>query len=343
MEAVLNEEELLLRESVLRQVEKLVPSSVPGIETFEDGPLWSRLAGAELLSMGVPEDLGGGGTITDLTMVMSALAQVLAPVPFLGSGVLATQLLVAAQAPIATLEPLFIGGRRLAVAFDPAQRAVAVRDVDGPRALAWDAAGADAALLLRPDRQLVAVGLGDALPGFDLTRQVRPCDTGRTVEIGDLGGPVGEDSMERWRAIALTTTSADVVGVMTGALRLAIDHAKSREQFGVPIGSFQAIQHILADAHVSLEGARSATMFASWAIGKRSIAEASLAAHVAKAYCSDVGPKVCEAVIQVHGGMGMTWESLAHLFLRRVLVDRALLGDETVHYQAIAARRRQSA
>jgi alkylation response protein AidB-like acyl-CoA dehydrogenase len=123
---------------------------------------------------------------------------------------------------------------------------------------------------------------------------------------------------------------------MAGALDLAVEHAKTRVQFGVPIGRFQAVQHLLADAHVDVEGARSLVNHAAWALDHLDLTAAVTAAHVAKAYCSEKGKLVCERSIQVHGGMGMTWECRAHLHHRRAMADRTLLGDEALHYRAIA-------
>ena len=232
-----------------------------------------------------------------------------------GSAVLPGRLLASAGAPPATLAPLLAGELRLGVGLEPRRFGLAAEGDE--RALAWDSAGAAAALVASGDRsgRLVAVALEDATPGLDLTRQARWADTNRRVDIGDLGGPLDADGLRRWHAFALAAVASDMVGVMEGALRLAVDYAGGREQFGVPIGSFQAIQHLLAEQHVNLEGARSLTVYAAWALEHRSLDEASLAALTAKAYCSEVGKQLCEAVSQVHGGMGMTWECKAQVFL----------------------------
>jgi len=334
-----SEEELLLRDSVLGQAEKLVPDTVQGLEEFDDRVLWERLASAGLLGLGLPDALGGAGNVTDVAIVLQALGRVLAPVPYLGGAVLPARLLAAAGAPPATLAPLLAGELRLAVGLEPNRFGLAG---EGERALAWDASGAAAALVERGDGsgRLVAVPLHDPTPGLDLTRRARWTDPGRRVDIGDVGGPLDRDGRRRWQAFALGAVAADMVGVMEGALRLAVDYAAGREQFGVPIGSFQAIQHLLAEQHVNLEGARSLMVYAAWALEHRGLDDASLAAHTAKAYCSEVGKQLCEAVSQVHGGMGMTWECKAQVFLRRMVADRGFLGDEAVHYHEIATARK---
>ena len=127
-------------------------------------------------------------------------------------------------------------------------------------------------------------------------------------------------------ARGLALTSADLVGVMTGAVQLAAAYAKDRRQYGTAIGSFQAVQHMLADAFTLTEGSRSIALHAAWAVGALPDDEAIAAAAAAKAYCSRAARDVCEIAIQVHGGIGNTWECMAHLFLRRALAATALFG-----------------
>jgi alkylation response protein AidB-like acyl-CoA dehydrogenase len=114
---------------------------------------------------------------------------------------------------------------------------------------------------------------------------------------------------------------------MEGAVRLATAYAMERHQYGAAIGSFQAVQHLLADAHVLTEGSRSVALHASWAVDELPAADALAAAAVAKAYCARSARQVCETAIQVHGGIGNTWECLAHVYLRRSLLSDDLLGD----------------
>jgi alkylation response protein AidB-like acyl-CoA dehydrogenase len=126
---------------------------------------------------------------------------------------------------------------------------------------------------------------------------------------------------------------------MQAALDAALAHVRQREQFGGPVGAFQAVQHLAADAHVSLEAARSCAWYGLWAVDALAPAEALLAARTAKAAGSEYGREVCEAQIQLLGGVGMTWEYPAHLHLRRALVSRQTLGDEHAQYDAIAQAR----
>jgi alkylation response protein AidB-like acyl-CoA dehydrogenase len=113
---------------------------------------------------------------------------------------------------------------------------------------------------------------------------------------------------------------------MRGAIELAVDYALSRHQFGRSVGSFQAVQHLLADAYVLMEGSASVARHAAWAVDALPTESALAASSVAKAYCARAARTVCETSIQVHGGIGNTWECLAHVHLRRALVSGELFG-----------------
>lgn len=134
----------------------------------------------------------------------------------------------------------------------------------------------------------------------------------------ELDGLSDEDA-GRWRALALTVTCADLVGSARGAQDLAVEYAKVREQYGATIGSYQAVGHLLAESLALIEGSVSVSRHAAWAVDELPAAEAIEAARVAKIYCARAALTVCETSIQVHGGIGNTWECLAHVYLRRVL------------------------
>lgn len=136
------------------------------------------------------------------------------------------------------------------------------------------------------------------------------------AELVDLD----DEDATRWHALALTVTCADLVGVARGTQNLAVEYAKVREQYGATIGSYQAVGHLLADALALIEGSVSVLRHAAWAVDELPAAEAVEAARVAKIYCARAALTVCETSIQVHGGIGNTWECLAHVYLRRALV-----------------------
>jgi hypothetical protein len=153
----------------------------------------------------------------------------------------------------------------------------------------------------------------------DLTGSVRD-----VVEFPPELDELSEADAARWRALALATTCADLVGAARGAHALAVDYAKVREQYGAPIGSYQAVAHMLAESLALIEGSISVSRHAAWAVDELPPDEAIEAGRVAKIYCSRAALTVCETAIQVHGGIGNTWECLAHVFLRRVLTATEL-------------------
>ena len=113
---------------------------------------------------------------------------------------------------------------------------------------------------------------------------------------------------------------------MRGAVDLSVAYAADRRQYGAAIGSFQAVQHLLADAFVAMEGSRSLALHAAWAVDALEPQDALAAAAAAKAYAARAARSVCETAIQVHGGIGNTWECLAHVYLRRALLSIDVLG-----------------
>jgi hypothetical protein len=190
--------------------------------------------------------------------------------------------------------------------------------------VAIDADGSTRALVLAADGHVASVALAELASRTDLTR---PTATPAASPVAvDGARPLGADDLARWGALGLALTCADLVGVMRGAIDLAVEYANGRRQFGSTIGSFQAIQHLLADADASLEGSRSVALHAAWAVDALAPDDAYAAAALAKAYCARSARTTCEAVIQVHGGIGHTWECMAHVFLRRALVSSELFG-----------------
>ncbi len=187
--------------------------------------------------------------------------------------------------------------------------------VDG-RAI--DALGADRVLTVSGD-QLLAATVGDRLPGADLTR-ADAVVTGRPELIGELS----DERTGRWFALALVATTADLLGTSRGAQTTAVEYAKIREQYGHTIGSYQAVAHLLAESQALIEGSISVLRHAAWAVDELPVPEAIQAARIAKLYCARAARTICETAIQVHGGIGNTWECLAHVFLRRALTSTEL-------------------
>lgn len=183
--------------------------------------------------------------------------------------------------------------------------------------VAIDARDAKVALLL-DGLDVLSAEIGPPARGADLTRS--NAVLGVTTRVGSLT----EDDAARWTALGVAGTCADLVGTARGALGLAVDYAKIREQYGKTIGSNQAVAHLLAESLALIEGSVSITRHAAWAVDELDPSDAVRAARVAKLYTARAAHTVCETSIQVHGGIGNTWECLAHVFLRRALTSTEL-------------------
>ncbi|WP_199255436.1 acyl-CoA dehydrogenase family protein [Mycolicibacterium mengxianglii] len=182
---------------------------------------------------------------------------------------------------------------------------------------AVDARGCTEAVFLQ-DATVVRAELLGETACVDLTRAV--AQLGAPTDLGELS----PEAAVRWQALAIASTAADLVGVSRGALALAADYAKIREQYGNTIGSYQAVAHLLAESLTLTEGSESIMRHAAWAVDELPPAQALRAAQMAKVYCARAARTVCETSIQVHGGIGNTWECLAHVFLRRALISTEL-------------------
>jgi alkylation response protein AidB-like acyl-CoA dehydrogenase len=181
-------------------------------------------------------------------------------------------------------------------------------------------------------------------PGVTIT-QLKTVDMTRrlchvkfdNVKTSTLLGKEGEGwpILRRVLDIATAALSAEMVGTAQRALDMSVDYAKTRVQFGKPIGSFQAVKHKCVDMMVAVENARSLTYYACWTVDEKT-PERATAVPMAKAYASDMAKNVTSEAIQVHGGIGFTWEHDMHLFHRRALAGEANLGNAPVHRESVA-------
>jgi alkylation response protein AidB-like acyl-CoA dehydrogenase len=325
MDATLNDEESLLAETAGR-----VAAGLSGDAADVDADrAWRALDESGFVAMRA--DSGpGGASVVDAVLCAEAFGRAASAIPLVGP-LLAVELLRVARTGGEEDGRSAAGGGRATIALDGTLGEVAgatpgaagAFEAADP-AMAFDALGASVAVGLDGGRP-VAVDVGPPVAGSaDLSRVV----AGLTGEPRPLAGDVDAVRLERWRSFGLVLVSADMVGTMAGALAMAVGYASQRRQFGRPIGSFQAVQHLCAEQHVSVEAARSITYYAAWAVDHPEEAAGAEIARVAKAYVGRVARQVGEAVVQVHGGIGHTWECDAHRYLRRLLVDRAVLGDE---------------
>ncbi|MFE2884903.1 acyl-CoA dehydrogenase family protein [Streptomyces sp. NPDC059272] len=188
--------------------------------------------------------------------------------------------------------------------------------------VAWDCEGADSALRVTDDGTVTRVELGPSAPSTDLVRSVRavPPD-GPTEVVGRLTAP---DQL-RWQAYALVVVTAELVGAAGSLVEQSAEYARVRHQYGQPIGSFQAVQHLLADATVLVEACTSVTRYAAWCLDNEPPERALTAARVAKAEVNSSALEAVYAAMQVFGGIAQTWEHVAHLYLRKVRLGSTLL------------------
>ena len=338
MDVRLSPEQRALRDSAAQVVANLGPKAVGQLDDAE------RVAklDAAVVAAGWREfraaDEGGTpwASGVEVGVVAEQLGRGLADTAYLGP-TLAAELRRLAGAPAATeAETVLLTTDLAALAVvgpTPGQpstgRAAGASPSDG--AVAVDAAGATSALALAPagdgtSTTLVSVPIGAATVHVDLTRPAAPPARSATTPVAGQPNRLGQDAFDRVTALALAATVADLVGTMQGAVDLATTYATERRQYGQPVGAFQAVQHLLADALVLTEGSRSTALHAAWAVDALPPAEAVAAGALAKAYAARAARDVCEIAIQVHGGIGNTWECLAHVHLRRALLSSELFG-----------------
>ncbi|WP_329556864.1 acyl-CoA dehydrogenase family protein [Streptomyces sp. NBC_00696] len=199
--------------------------------------------------------------------------------------------------------------------------------------VAWDCDGADSALCVTAEGALTWVELGPPAPSTDLVRSVRAVPPNGPTEVaGHLTAP---DQL-RWQAYALVVVSAEIVGAAGSLVEQSVEYARVRHQYGRPIGSFQAVQHLLADATVLVEACTSVTRYAAWCLDNESPERALTAARVAKAEVNSSALEAVYAAMQVFGGIAQTWEHVAHLYLRKVRLGSTLLATTAELLPALA-------
>jgi alkylation response protein AidB-like acyl-CoA dehydrogenase len=327
-----------LRRTARRLARELGPRIVADLD---DRQRSARLAEAVRSAGWLELRQGAGGdplaSGVEAAIIAEALGEAVADVPFVGP-ILATDL--ARRAGVRAIDGAV-------VAFSPDLIHPAVvpgRTTDAP-ILAVDHAtrGRVAAYVLVPDdgRYRLALAESDgASDGADLTRTIRSIPAGSAVvRVAEQSRRLTQDDLDAWTALGLALTSADMVGLMRGVLDTTVAYAQERKQYGVAIGTFQAVQHLLAEAHCLIEGALSAALYPAWAVDQLAPAEARAAGRVAKAYCSRAARTVCESAVQVHGGIGNTWDCIVHVYLRRALLSSKWFGDDAEQLRELGRTR----
>lgn len=293
--------------------------------------LWSQVAENDWLAITIPETAGGmGGSMVDACLVLEALAQELIPVPFAANAIIAPTILADADDSFdGLLESMAVG--RVRVAPVVSQSLLRWPPAPGP-ALAWDWLPGDSLLAMMEGQPHIVDDVAVAQ-----TLSVDPIRPLGELILPDsfVSGPE-TDAMRRSLAVARVAASVALVGTMSGALEIAIEHVTGRQQFGQPIGAFQSVQHMCADMLVELESSRAIAYGAAWTVENGDVSEAVSSAAKAKAWCGPAARRVCETAVQVLGGMGITWESDAHLYLRAAHLWGAAFGDEDETLSVVA-------
>ncbi len=334
--------------------------------TAHDPAFWQKLVGQGWPGLLIPEQYGGAnGTFLDMTVIVEEMGKALLPGPFFAAALLGAPTFIegASDALKAEFLPKIAEGKfipTVAIAeasgrFDSGGIELAATKkgsgyiLSGEKFFVPDAHVADAIIVAARTSgsgengvTLLCIPVKEKgitvtqLKTVDMTRRmchVKFDNVQADTVIGaeNAGWPV----LRRVLDIATAALSTEIVGTAQKALDIAVEYAKTRVQFGKPIGSFQAVKHKCVDMMVAVENARSLTYYAAWTVDER-VAEAATAVPMAKAYASDMGKNVTSEAIQVHGGIGFTWEHDMHLYHRRALAGEANLGNAPIHRETVA-------
>jgi acyl-CoA dehydrogenase len=339
--------ELMVKRSPEAEVRRLMAT-----DSGYDPAVWAELAAMGLLGLAVPEQFGGAGAgAVEVGLVMEAMGRALLCAPYLSTAVMTTQLLVAlgdSSEQAAVLPRIAAGELITTVAFaeegsarPPVSSTVTAR----PDGSGWRLSGTKTYVLDATSAERVYVLAGDAVfavdahaPGLDVSplttvdqtrKQGRVAFTDTPARL--VGAPAdGAAAVDRALDVASVALLGEQAGGAMCAMRMAADYAKARFQFGRAIGSFQAIKHMCADMLLEAESALSAARHVAAVFDADEPSQlVDLAA--AQAYCSEAFVAVAASTIQVHGGIGFTWEHPAHLYLRRARTDAQLFGDPAWH------------
>jgi len=319
-------------------------------DTAYDPALWSKLTDQGYTGIIFSEAFGGVGLgKVELMLLMEEAGRALLPGPLFSTVALAGSVLDSVGSLAHKnkyLAPICRGAARATVAVVESNASWNPRDVQlsgvhgkitGEKLFVSDAAVADFIIVVARNGVFVvdskARGLRiSPMRAMDLTRKLYAVEFNDTPaeEIGSTA------NLARAFDIATAALAAELVGGMQRTLDISVAYAKTRKQFGKPIGMFQAVQHQCADMYLETESARSAVYYAGWALEENS-PDASTAVSIAKMYASDAGRTVGNRGIQIHGGMGFTWENDVHLYYRRAKGSETAFGDATFHRERIAS------
>jgi alkylation response protein AidB-like acyl-CoA dehydrogenase len=323
------------------------------VPTAYDEGLWRRIVEHGWTGIIVDEARGGMGLgLVEMAVAAEEMGRALLPGPLFSSVFLAGPLLQKGDHSV-LLAPLCEGRKRATVAMleesarwdsDGVAMQIAGGRITGRKLLVPDAGASDYLLCVaRCGRELAiacvpAAGEGIAvrlMPSIDRTRPLYAVEFDRARVDVLSTGEAAQKALDHALDVATVALAAEMVGGMQRVLEITVEYAKTRKQFGKPIGQFQAVQHQCADMLLMTESARSAAYYAAWALNEGR-PDARTAVSVAKSYASDAYREVGNRGIQVHGGMGFTWENDLHLYYRRAKASEIAFGDAVFHRERIA-------
>jgi len=349
-----------LGETVAQRLSDFPALIAPDLSPPRDDAVWRALTELGLFSLLVPERFGGVGlSLVDLALGIEALGAGLAP-PAIAATLAATDLIVrhGSEAQQQALLPQIAAGElKIALAVQDAdcgyapdlvKTAIMDNKVSGRKILVADAADAKVFLVLARSATGMAIGVVDremsgviVRPHEDIDPTCGLCaiDLDAVTLSNDavIGAAAPDRAVKRLLDVAVTIAAGELMGIAAKMLDTSVDYARTRVQFGKPIGAFQAIKHRCADMAVAVEAGRSAAYYAFWAVAEDA-PDRARATSMAKAYCGDVARQACNDAIQIHGGMGFTWELGLHRFLRRSKVLEHAYGDITFHNERVLAQ-----
>lgn len=340
MDFRLTDDERALRDAARSLLDREVTSHLLRERYADPGAraerLWAAVTGAGWTSLGIPEEAGGLGLgVVATALVCEEAGRALAPVPLWETASLATALLREAGA-IPTLGRICGGARATGVVAAPDITLGSGATLSGRVVLVPEAHVAE--LVVVPAQgQLFVVEVADAVllthDCLDRTRILSDLLLQETPAV--VVGPLGDAAVTRATEAASVALSAQTLGTARRLLDATVAYVCTREQFGVPIGSFQAVQHKLADVLVAVERAWAATYYAAMAV-QADAPDRSSAVAVAGAATADASRLAAKEAVQCHGGIGYTWEHDLHLAVRRVYGDQPLLGGAAEHRARLA-------
>ena len=331
--------------------------------------VWKQMAELGWMGLILPEQYGGSGlSFVDLVVVLEEMGKLVTPGPFFSTVALGAVALleggsnaqkqqwlpkIADGTLVATVAQLEPSGRWDAdgVALEAKKDGAGYR-LSGTKLFVPDGHTADMLIVAgrtsgSKGKDGVSLFLVDRkAPGVQTTLLKTMDQTRKLAEVKLENVAIGADRVlgaagDGWRLIdrivdrAKVALCAEMCGGAQRVLDMSVEYAKVREQFGRPIGSFQAIQHKCANMLVEVESSKSITYYAGWAVAK-DVAEAPLAAAMAKAYCSDAYRHTAGEGIQIHGGIGFTWEHDMHLYFKRAKSSEVTFGDATWNRELVA-------